>query len=54
MRSLAPAVRFAHPTVEHYTPFFITFGAAIDVEASVQTKVEGYWVGLSKRSFQVA
>jgi 4,5-DOPA dioxygenase extradiol len=53
-RSLAPAVRFAHPTVEHYTPLFVTLGAATDVEASVQTMVEGYWVGLSKRSFQVA
>jgi 4,5-DOPA dioxygenase extradiol len=53
-RSLAPAVRFAHPTVEHYTPLFITLGAATDLEASVQTKVEGYRFGLSKRSFQVA
>jgi 4,5-DOPA dioxygenase extradiol len=52
-RSLAPAVRFAHPTVEHYTPLFIILGAASDVEASVQMKVEGYRFGLSKRSFQV-
>lgn len=53
-RSLAPGVRFAHPTVEHYTPLFITLGAATDPEAPVQTTVEGYLFGLSKRSFQAA
>lgn len=53
-RRLAPGVRFAHPTVEHYTPLFITLGAATDAEAPVQTTVQGYLFGLSKRSFQVA
>ena len=53
-RRLAPGLRFAHPTVEHYTPMFITLGAAGDAETPVQTTVEGYLFGLSKRSFQVA
>ena len=53
-RSLAPGLRFAHPTVEHYTPLFITLGAAADAEAPVRTTVDGYRFGLSKRSFQVA
>lgn len=53
-RSLAPAVHFAHPTVEHYTPMFVTLGAATDAEAPVRTRIEGYRFGLSKRSFQVA
>ncbi|MFJ8794138.1 dioxygenase [Streptomyces sp. NPDC102462] len=53
-RSLAPAVHFAHPTVEHYTPLFVTLGAATDAEAPVRTTIEGYRFGLSKRSFQVA
>ncbi|SDM80687.1 4,5-DOPA dioxygenase extradiol [Actinacidiphila guanduensis] len=53
-RSLAPAVHFAHPTVEHYTPMFVTLGAATDAEAPVRTTIEGYRFGLSKRSFQVA
>lgn len=50
----APGVGFAHPTVEHFTPLFVTLGAAADPAAPVQAVVEGYWTGLSKRSFQVA
>jgi 4,5-DOPA dioxygenase extradiol len=53
-RSLAPGLPYAHPTVEHFTPLFITLGAATDAEAPVQTAVQGYLFGLSKRSFQVA
>ena len=53
-RSEAPAVQFAHPTVEHYTPLFVTLGAATDAEQPVQTTIEGYFIGLSKRSFQAA
>jgi 4,5-DOPA dioxygenase extradiol len=51
-RSKAPALGFAHPTVEHYTPLFVTLGAATDAEQPVQTTIEGYFLGLSKRSFQ--
>jgi 4,5-DOPA dioxygenase extradiol len=53
-RSTAPGLRFAHPTVEHFTPLFITLGAGTDAEAPVQTAIDGYAFGLSKRSFQVA
>jgi 4,5-DOPA dioxygenase extradiol len=53
-RHQAPGMPFAHPTVEHYTPLFITLGAANDPEQPVTTAVEGYQFGLSKRSFQVA
>ncbi|MFD9701838.1 dioxygenase [Lentzea sp. NPDC059081] len=53
-RALAPALRFAHPTVEHFTPMFVTLGAATAAETPVRTTVEGYRFGLSKRSFQVA
>ncbi len=49
-----PTVRFAHPTVEHFTPLFVTLGAASDLDAGVETTIEGYQFGLSKRSFQVA
>ena len=31
-RSKAPGMPYAHPTVEHYTPLFITLGAASDPE----------------------
>lgn len=53
-RSLAPGLRYAHPTVEHYSPLFVTLGTATDAEAPVRTTIEGYRFGLSKRSFQVA
>lgn len=53
-RSLAPAVQYAHPTVDHYLPLFVTLGAGTNPEAPVRTTIEGYRFGLSKRSFQVA
>ena len=53
-RNRAPGMPYAHPTVEHYTPLFITLGAAATPEEPVRTTVEGYQFGLSKRSFQVA
>jgi len=50
----APGVQYAHPTVDHYIPLFITLGAADDAETPAQTVIEGYRFGLSKRSVQVA
>ncbi|GAA5142781.1 class III extradiol ring-cleavage dioxygenase [Nocardioides marinquilinus] len=50
----APGMPYAHPTVEHYSPLFVTLGAATDPgEPGVQT-IDGFWMGLSKRSLQVA
>jgi 4,5-DOPA dioxygenase extradiol len=53
-RSEAPGMPYAHPTVDHYIPLFITMGAAERPDQPVTTTIEGYMVGLSKRSFQVA
>ncbi|GAB3350521.1 dioxygenase family protein [Modestobacter lapidis] len=53
-RSAAPGMPYAHPTVEHYTPLFVTLGAAADPTAPVTTTIDGYALGLSKRSFQAA
>jgi 4,5-DOPA dioxygenase extradiol len=50
----APGLPYAHPTVEHFTPLFVTLGAAATAEQPVATTVDGYQFGLSKRSFQVA
>jgi len=48
----APGARYAHPTTEHYAPLFVALGAA---EGQVPvTTITGYWLGLAKRSFQVA
>jgi 4,5-DOPA dioxygenase extradiol len=53
-RTNAPGMPYAHPTVEHYTPLFVTLGAATDPEAPGDQVIEGYWMGLSKRSLLVA
>ncbi len=53
-QSQAPGMPYAHPTVEHYTPLFVTLGAASDTEAPGEQLFDGYWMGLSKRSLQVA
>jgi 4,5-DOPA dioxygenase extradiol len=50
-QSKAPGLPYAHPTVEHFTPLFVTLGAA---DGEITTPVEGYAFGLSKRSLQVA
>jgi 4,5-DOPA dioxygenase extradiol len=50
----APGLPYAHPTVEHLTPLFVTLGAATDPGAPGLQRIEGYWMGLSKRSLQVA
>ncbi len=49
----APAARYAHPTTEHFAPLFVTLGAADGAPAPVTT-ITGYWLGLAKRSIQVA
>lgn len=50
----APGMPYAHPTVEHFTPLFVTLGAADDPTAPVRTTIDGYAIGLAKRSFQAA
>ncbi|MGY1827572.1 MULTISPECIES: dioxygenase family protein [unclassified Blastococcus] len=52
-RMRAPGLRYAHPTVEHFTPLFVTLGAATAPTAPVTTAVDGYFLGLSKRSFHI-
>jgi 4,5-DOPA dioxygenase extradiol len=44
---------YAHPTVEHFTPLFVTLGAATDPTAPTTT-IDGYALGLAKRSLQAA
>ncbi|MHB8796463.1 MAG: dioxygenase, partial [Candidatus Nanopelagicales bacterium] len=53
-RAAAPGMPYAHPTVEHYVPLFITLGAAADPGQPPETVIDGYFFGLSKRSVQVA
>ena len=53
-RTAAPGMPYAHPTVEHFTPMFVTLGAATDPTAPVTTTLDGYSFGLARRSFQAA
>jgi len=53
-RRRAPGMPYAHPTVEHFVPLFVTLGAATDPEAPADTPIDGYFLGLAKRSIQVA
>lgn len=52
--SKAPGMPYAHPTVEHYIPLFVTLGAATDPGTAPEQVIDGYWMGLAKRSVQVA
>ena len=50
-RALAPASRYAHPSAEHFTPLFVAAGAADGMAGDIEGTVDGYWYGLSKRSY---
>jgi 4,5-DOPA dioxygenase extradiol len=50
-KELAPGMPYAHPTVEHFIPLFITLGASASADAAPDTLIDGYFMGLSKRSF---
>lgn len=53
-RSSASGMPYAHPTVEHFSPLFVTLGAATDPAEPGLQVIDGFWIGLSKRSLQVA
>lgn len=48
-----PAARIAHPRTEHFAPLFVSLGAAEEALDSTRSVVEGFWYGLSKRSWQL-
>jgi 4,5-DOPA dioxygenase extradiol len=50
----APALRYAHPRLEHLAPLYLILGAATDPQQPVRTRIDGFWTGLAKRSFEVA
>ncbi|MGZ4521106.1 MAG: dioxygenase family protein [Mycobacteriaceae bacterium] len=53
-RSKAPGMPYAHPSVEHFVPLFLTLGAATNPGDPVQTTIADQMMGLSTRSFQVS
>jgi len=51
----APAAREAHPRTEHWAPLYVALGAASEGGGTTGTSViDGFWYGLSKRSWQFA
>jgi 4,5-DOPA dioxygenase extradiol len=51
----SPAGRLAHPRTEHFAPLFVSLGAALgtgNAVAAQESVIEGFWHGLSKRSYQ--
>jgi 4,5-DOPA dioxygenase extradiol len=53
-QSAAPGMPYAHPSVEHFVPLFITLGLATNPGDIPDTTIDGYFFGLAKRSIQVA
>lgn len=51
---LAPAFREAHPRTEHWAPLYVALGAAEEAGLNPECVVDGFWYGLSKRSWQFA
>lgn len=52
-REKAPGMPYAHPTIEHFAPLFVTLGASADPGQKPEQVVDGYWMGLAKRSIQL-
>ena len=52
----APAAREAHPRTEHFAPLFVALGAAWagDTRPEATSVIDGFWYGLSKRSWQIS
>lgn len=49
---LAPAAHEAHPRTEHWAPLYVSLGAAEATGHENEVAVDGFWYGLSKRSWQ--
>jgi 4,5-DOPA dioxygenase extradiol len=52
-RAKAPGMPYAHPTIEHFAPLFVALGASQDPEQAPKQVVDGFWMGLAKRSIQL-
>ncbi|HET6736213.1 dioxygenase [Mycobacterium sp.] len=53
-RAKAPGMPYAHPTIEHFSPLFVALGASADPEQSSRQVIDGYWMGLAKRSIELS
>jgi 4,5-DOPA dioxygenase extradiol len=49
----APAGRLAHPRTEHFAPLFVTLGAAENDVSTQRAVIDGFWLGMARRSIQL-
>lgn len=49
----APAAQLAHPRTEHWAPLYVALGAAQGDGAAATSVIDGFWHGMSKRSWQL-
>ncbi len=52
--SKAPGMPYAHPTTEHFAPLFVALGASGHPGQTPRQVIDGYWMGLAKRSIELA
>ncbi|MBV5244476.1 dioxygenase [Mycolicibacterium sp. PAM1] len=52
-RAKAPGMPYAHPTIEHFAPLFVALGASDDPGQRPNQVIDGYWMGLAKRSVEL-
>ncbi|HWC84701.1 MAG TPA: class III extradiol ring-cleavage dioxygenase [Pseudonocardiaceae bacterium] len=48
----APDWRLAHPRTEHFAPLFVALGATEGDLSGQHTEIDGFWLGMAKRSVQ--
>jgi 4,5-DOPA dioxygenase extradiol len=49
----APGGKLAHPRTEHFAPLFVTLGAAVAELDTQRSVIDGFWLGMAKRSVQI-
>ena len=52
-RAKAPGMPYAHPTIEHFSPLFVALGASSEPARPPLQVIDGYWMGLAKRSIEL-
>ena len=49
----SPSGRLAHPRTEHFAPLFVTLGAGEANLGAQRSVIDGFWMGMAKRSIQI-